>query len=322
MIKLDKRKLLGPLFAPLSRAKHSEISRMLVATAWIPNQLVRARYNKPYFAVDISSPKGLGAVISEAVLICNYAEKNKLMPYVISTNPLYTSESGKDFIELYLGAVTRDENRLRLKPLRFRTVWSLYHLNFDKHMPISIASKLFWKYFAPKPIITDLVNRILDNVPGRMFDLSIHYRGTDKALEAPLVQFDAYERAILNFQAKGGRLRYVFLATDNKDFESFIRAKFPELNFITYNLGSSKMDMSRGRHFSEMSPHDKAIESIINMFLLAASPICIRGASYMSAIAKLINPDMKTVTLNRTHWNSNGFPEQEILEEERLEADS
>ena len=71
-MKLDKRKLLGPLFAPLSRAKHSRASRILIATAWLPSQMIRARHNRPYFAVDISSSKGMGAVLTERWMYDQY----------------------------------------------------------------------------------------------------------------------------------------------------------------------------------------------------------------------------------------------------------
>jgi hypothetical protein len=313
-MKLDKRKLLGPLFKPLSKAKHSRASRILIATAWMPSQLIRARHNRPYFAVDIGSSKGMGAVLSEALLMCHYAKQNGLIPRIISTNSLYAPRSGKDFISLYLGLADQD-NVPDLRPMRYRTLWSFYHLKFAQHLSLSEANQLFWTYFPPKAIITDKVDAVLANVPNRKFDLSIHYRGTDKALEAPLVRFEVYEKAILDYQAGSGNIKAIFLATDDSDFEAFVKQRFPETSFTTYNLGSS-INTLRGRHFSDMSPGDKAIESLVNMFLLAAAPTCIRGVSYMSAISKILNPTLQTVTLNRTHWGSSGFPEQEILNAE------
>ena len=313
-MKLDKRKLLGPLFTPLSRAKHSRASRILIATAWLPSQMIRARHNRPYFAVDISSSKGMGAVLTEALLMCHYAEKNQLIPRIISTNPLYAPGAGKDFISHYLGPA--DQNfETGLRAMRYLTLWSFYHLDFAQHLPLDLAYQLFWTYFPPKPIITDKIDAVLAAIPDRKFDLSIHYRGTDKVLEAPLVGFDEYEKAILDYHASGGNLKFVFLATDDPYFEGFVRKRFPDTNFTTFNVGSP-IDTTRGRHFSDMSPEDKAIESLVNIFLLAAAPTCIRSASYMSAISKILNPALRTVSLNRTHWGSSNFPEQELLSEE------
>lgn len=311
---LDKRKLLGSLFNPLLRAKHSKTSRILVATLWLPSQFLRARYNSPYFAVDIASSKGMGAVLSDAILLCHYAEKNELIPQIISTNPLYASRVGDDFISLYLGTNVQKKSP-SLRYMRFNNLWSLYHLQFTDHLSITIANQLFWTYFAPKPIIMDKVAAVLMNIPEKKFSLSIHYRGTDKVLEAPLVSFELYAKAIHDYQVNGGCIQTIFLATDDADFETFVRQRFPYTHFTTYNLGSP-LNASRGRHFSNMSPEDKAIESLVNMFLLAAAPTCIRGASYMSAISKILNPKLRTVTLNRTHGDSPLFPEFEILAEE------
>ena len=311
---IDKRKLLGPLFTPLSKFKHSRASRILTATLRLPSQLIRKQHNHPYFAVNIASAKGMGAVLTEALLMCHYAEKNGLIPRITSTNRLYAPRAGEDFINLYLGPMGQDHVP-RLRPMRFTTLWSFYHLKFAQHMPLAEANYLFWTYFPPKPIITDRVDAVLADVPNRKFDLSIHYRGTDKALEAPLVSYGVYEQAVLDFRSGGGNLNFVFLATDDRGFETFIRQRFPSTIFTTYNLGAT-MDTSRGRHFSAMSPEDKGIEALVNMFLLAAAPTCIRGVSYMSAISKILNINLRTVSLNRTHWGSSSFPEYEILAEE------
>ena len=131
------------------------------------------------------------------------------------------------------------------------------------------------------------------------------------------MSYGVYQQAIIDFRDGGGSLRSVFLATDDRGFEEFIKLRFPKTVFTTYNLGNT-MDTSRGRHFSTMSPEEKSIEALVNIFLLAAAPTCIRGASYMSAMSKILNTKLRTVSLNRTHWGSSGFPESEILSEERL----
>ncbi len=312
-MKIDKRKLLGPFFKPLSKAKHSRASRILIALVWLPSQLLRHHYNKPHFFVNIASPKGMGAVITEALLMCHYAIQNNLTPNIISTNRLYTQNNNSDFISNYLGCLATN-TLSNMKAMQLQTLWSFYHLNMAEHITLEESNRLFWTYFPPKPIITNIIDKILSDITNQQFDLSIHYRGTDKALEAPLVSFEIYKNAVLDYQAKNN-IESVFLATDDADFETYIKSQLPNLTFTTYNLGLPS-DASRGRHFSDISPEEKAIEAIVNIFLLAKSPFLIRGASYMSAISKIINLELKTVTLNRTHWGSTGYPEMEILAEE------
>lgn len=313
---LDKRALLGPLFAPLSAAKHSPASRIFSASLHLPSQLLRARRNRPFFAVDFSSSQGLGATIAEGLLICQYAESRGLVPRVMSTNRLYAHREGEDYLQHYLGpdAPLPDRPLVPMRP----GYWSLHHLGIDQRLSIDAASRLFWRHFAPRDVVSRKVDAVLAQVPGRRFDLAVHYRGTDKAFEAPRLAFDAYDTAMVDHAEAGGSLQRVFLATDEPGFEAFIRSSFPETTFTTYNL-AAPADSSRGRHFSDMSAEAKATEALVNMFLLAAAPLCIRGASYLSAISKIIDPSLRTRTLNLTHYGSPGFPEREIIEAEAAE---
>ena len=287
---------------------------MLVATAWMPVQVLRQRRNRPFFAVDLVSRYGMGALLSDALLCCAYAEDSGLIPRITSTNPLYASEPGHDFLARFFLNPPAGPVEKALQPMPLRTLYSFYHLDFKQHVPLDRASHLFRSHFAPRPALSDRIEAVREQAPGRRFDLSIHYRGTDKAREAPLVDFTHFEQAVRN--ASGAKdPGTVFLATDDTAFEDFIRKRFPSTAFTTFNLGQPA-DASGGRHFSNLDPHDKALEALVNMFLLAAAPVCIRSSSYMSAMSKVIDPALRTVSLNRTHTGSDLFPEREILANE------
>jgi hypothetical protein len=313
-MKLDKRILLGPLFKPLSKARHSKTLRISSALLILPSQIIRARLNFPYFPVDIKGRKGMGALLRDAIQICNYAEQNKLVPRISSTNPLYSSNQRLDVIQTYFGPESTDHTP-GLRPLKYLNKWSFLHLKFAKHISIREANRIFWFYLSPKLLIRDKMNAFLDGVPNGEFDLSVHYRGTDKVREAPMVNFSVFKDEMVCYQNTHGPLHHVFLATDEPAFERYIRDEFPGVLFQTYNLGAPG-NVSTGRHFSNMNEEDKATEAIVNMFLLARAPCLIRSSSHMSAMSKIINPGIQTITLNRTHWGSGNFPEKEILDEE------
>ncbi|MGZ4000076.1 MAG: hypothetical protein ACXVIY_05585, partial [Mucilaginibacter sp.] len=297
-MKFDKRELLGPLFKPLSKARHSKTLRISTAILILPGQIIRARLNLPYFPVDIKGRKGMGALLRDAIQICNYAEQNKLVPRISSTNPLYSSN--QDVIQTYFGPESMDHTP-GLRPLKYLNKWSFFHLKFAKHISIREASRIFWVYLSPKLLISDKVNAVLDGVPNGEFDLSVHYRGTDKVREAPMVSFSVFKDEIVRYQNDHGALHRVFLATDEPVFERYIRDEFPGVVFQTYNLGTPG-NTATGRHFSSIKEEDKATEAIVNMFLLARAPCLIRSSSHMSAMSKIINPGIRTITLNRTHW--------------------
>jgi len=74
------------------------------------------------------------------------------------------------------------------------------------------------------------------------------------------------------------------------------------------------------RHFSALSPADKALEALVNIHALARAPVCIRTSSYLSAISALVAPAMRTVTVNRTIGRAAPFPEAELLACEQAAA--
>lgn len=300
------------LYRHLVRSRHSQLLRRAAALARLPEQLVRTRRNNPFFAVDIRARMGMGAVVSHAIVLIHHAEAHGLLPRISSTNPLF-SRGGRDFISEYLGpGGTIAEAHLR--PLRFDNLESVFHLRLAHHLPIVQANRIFWTYLHPKPVVTDRAETLLHDLGISQFDLSIHYRGTDKVLEGALVAYEDVEQAVTRHVDDGGRLDVVFLATDDVRFDRFVRSRWPKTLFVSFTLG--RPDPSVPRHFSDMPPEDKAIEALVNILLIARAPKCVRTTSYMSAISKIANPSLLTKTLSRTYADSRLFPEHEVLASE------
>jgi hypothetical protein len=301
------------LYRRLVWARHSPLVRRAIALTMLPSQMKRARHNYPYFAVDIRGRMGVGAVLAHAIVLIRHAEAHGLIPSITSTNSLF-SRNGGDFLSEYMGPDGASP-AAPLRPLRFDNLESVFHLAVDQHVPIAEANRIFWRYLPPKPVIADPVEAVLRDLALTHFDLSVHYRGTDKFLEGARIGYDAVEQAIARHLDGGGRIDVVFLATDDVGFDNFLRSRLPGTAFITYTRGHPS-DRATPRHFSDMAPHDKAIEALVNILLIARAPKCIRTTSYMSAISKITNPSLMTETLNRTYLDSRLFPEREVIVEE------
>lgn len=311
---IGKQLLFGPLYRPLVRARHSRLVRMASGLVRFPAQYARFRGNRPYLAVDIRGPVGMGAALAQALMLLGCAEARGLTPRITSTNPLYSPGPGQDSFAPYFGT-TGEAAPEGLRPLRFTGQHSVPFLRLDQGMPIEEGNRLFWKYLPPTLMVSAIVESILAPVAGGRFDLSIHFRGTDKMLEAEPVSFEAFETALSEHVAAGDRLDTVFLATDDPSFEAFLRRRHPQTDFVTYTLGQPS-NLKEARHFSDMPAHDKALEAAVNMMLLGAAPACIRSSSYLSAISKIAHPSLRTVTLNRTFGQQDQFPERQIVDEE------
>lgn len=313
-LKLLMKRALGPVFPWLSRMRHSSQSRFMQATLAAPLDAIKLRLNRPQFVVDVRGSRGMGALVCEALILVAHAERLGLVPVIRSSNPLYRPAGVDDVLSHYLGADSPPRTRGGW-PLAFRHFHSLYALKINRQLSIEEASALFWRYFRPQLIVRKRVSEVLANIPGRRFDLSLHYRGTDKRLEAMPVDYSEFAAAVEAARQARPGVRHVFIATDDPEFQAFMLAKFPQLDFTSFNLGTAA-DTHGGRHFSSMSPEEKAVEALVNSLLLAQAPMCIRTSSYLSALSVIVNPALKTQTLNTDLWGSTTFPERNILDRE------
>jgi hypothetical protein len=83
---------------------------------------------------------------------------------------------------------------------------------------------------------------------------------------------------------------------------------------ISYDSEAS-LKIDGPRHFSSLSADAKAMEAIVNMLRLSRCDVCIRTASQLSVWSRILNSDLKTVSLDRP-FVSTAYPEREIWNEE------
>ena len=303
------KRMLGPVYPVLVRIKSGDFVTNCLATTGAPayRRLRRASYGNP--PVDIYQRCGIGAVITQALRFYNYADQRSLDTVIISTNPLYAARRGKDFLSDYF----ERSGIVQSKALRGRAYdWALWRV-IDTHVPLADATRLFNQHFRPNKRVRQAIAEVMGSRAA--FDFSVHYRGTDKMLESGQVSEEKIFAAIDDVLLGLDRPADVFLATDDAAFDARIRAQYSACRFTSYNLGSAEPGVAR--HFSNISADEKALEAIVNIFLIAAAPICIRTSSYLSAISKIANPAMATRTVNITLKGSKLFPEREIINAER-----
>lgn len=304
-MKQTTRAALGPLYPILIRAKSAPVVvKFRSLTGALPWHLARQRGGG--MAVILSSPVGMGAVLCHALLLHAYFADEGMNAEIKASSPLY-SEADEDFLARFF---KRPSAVPSLQPLgRSATEYLIRQVRPD-HMPLSRAYDLFATYFSPSDELNAAISAATDILE---FDLSIHFRGTDKFLESGHVGYEgmfAAIRAVLSGSETGN----VFLATDDAGFSAELKAQFPGLNYTSYDLGEVQAGLPR--HFSDLSPTAKALEALVNIFLLARSKVCIRTSSYMSAASTFVNPALRTVTINQTTTASPPFPEAELLARE------
>lgn len=126
-----------------------------------------------------------------------------------------------------------------------------------------------------------------------VFVIGIHYRSTDKWLEAVKVSYQeviaAAEKALtLHQEAK------IFVATDEVTFLMKMQERYGDRVYYTK---AQRLD-EHPIHYASNCNFLKGREAIIDCLLLAKSDILIRTNSNLSAVSAYFNPKMPIVNLN------------------------
>ena len=306
------RRTLGPAYPVLMRLKSSPAAGVAKALPGaIPYWLARRRGGDTV-GIDLRAPMGMGALIAHAILYHAHFEREGTPLRVRSSNPLY-SQGGEDVLAAFFQREPWPADLRPLPPVAEEFLLTFVRL---RHLPLADARRIMARHFRPSARLREAIAAAAGEAA--RFDLSIHFRATDKYLESGRI---THQRmfAALDPHINRRPQSHIFLATDDAAFAAAVRARYPQARWYSFTLG--EVEDGIPRHFSSLSPDAKATEALVNIHLLAAAPLCVRTSSYLSAISALINPQLRTETISKTLAKRSPFPEHEILQAEQAGAD-
>lgn len=192
------------------------------------------------------------------------------------------------------------------------------------NLNLSEGNSLFFRnYCFSFEIISALEEFIVANQLSKY--IAIHFRGTDKILEASSVQVDEY-LAHLESVLIGSNYEYetVYLASDDGlalgRLIERISSTWPNLH-IVYQEDIQRSFDGKPVHLKLNSNNEtarlKAFEALLEAILLSKSEILIRNSSFLSSWASVFNPALQVVLLNEPFENKRWFPESAILDERK-----
>jgi hypothetical protein len=267
--------------------------------------------NHPFFTVSITGSMGMGAIIIHVLKLLRHADTNGLIPIIRANNPLYAEQPDENILETYFGTLAplpTTSAKLRFIEVEYEEHYM--GLNVRKEMSLEEARSIFNRYLKFSDNIRVIVDRYI-NENGGAFALAIHYRGTDKFLEAPMVPFERVFRVCHKILEECST-KTVFLATDSPEFAEAIKTAFPTIKFFSFEF-TIPLDPGAPRHFSTLKPSEKAIEALVNIVLLSKCRFLVRTSSYLSAVSCIMNKEIKVVTLGNLE-KPKLFPERQIHE--------
>lgn len=168
----------------------------------------------------------------------------------------------------------------------------------EREMSRERGSALIDRYVAVRPHVRHLVDQYVGEHWRDRFVIGVHYRGTDKADDAPRVPYERVEAVVRDTMSRAGPGRCrLFLATDEQAFLDYMRPRFPEQ--LRYRPMFRSVDGRPTDIVNADGNHKKGEDALVDCLLLSRSHHLIRTASNLSLCSTLFNPRLTEVLLNR-----------------------
>lgn len=167
----------------------------------------------------------------------------------------------------------------------------------EREMPRATAAKLVEQYIAVRPPVRARIDGYVSEHWGNAFVIGVHYRGTDKAEDAPRVPYQRIESIVRDSMTLAGRDRCrIFLATDEQAFIDYMRQRFGDQ--LLYREMFRSVD---GRPIDVVNPdsnHQKGLDAVVDCLLLSKTHSLIRTASNLSLCSTFFNAHVPDTLLN------------------------
>jgi hypothetical protein len=167
----------------------------------------------------------------------------------------------------------------------------------EKHTTRQEAFELIQKYIHFKPALQQKIDTLTQQLFANDYVIGVHYRGTDKIQEAPLVPYKKVAIEIIN-HLRSQRITNckIFVATDEIKFLNYMKSVFG--NSVCYQIEAQR-SYKTPLHLSLETDHVKCgEEAIIDAVLLSRTQFLIRTSSNLSLWSTFFNPHLEVVELN------------------------
>lgn len=267
------------------------------------------RVKNDVLAVDISSIHGIGAKLVWVLEILAYCEENNLRPRFKFSYPGSTND------ENYFDMFFEIKNSPRTND--FMKIGSIGELNLGKNyndiLSIDLAEHLIKKYLVIKKDVLREVDEFCAKHFGDKKVLGIHYRGTDKSIEAPNVPYDRVVRNINHYLEKFPQTELIFLSSDDENFIKYTENSSIERP-IVYRSDAFRSSGNDAIHHSGQNKYDINRDAIVNALILSRCDALMKMSSILSALSKLLNPNLPLIMLNKPFEQCSWFPERDLID--------
>lgn len=257
---------------------------------------------------------GLFAHLNWCLWLAGWAEQEKRLCHYECTSPNYRNDAGpRDWLQSILRQkAPAPGSRSRHIAIR-RWEWMPYTVGSGIPTSLTEARDLFHRNFAvADPLLQRARKFIAAHFDGH-FIIGLHYRGTDKHIEASKTTYEdaiaAVDRAACALAEAGVSPVAVFVATDEQPFLEAIQQRLPHLRILMVQDALRSLGTEPLHGVPSSEGLRKAEEAMLDALLLGASDLLIKTASTLSAWAPIVGKAMPVVLLSKPFARCNWFPD-------------
>jgi hypothetical protein len=175
------------------------------------------------------------------------------------------------------------------------------------------AYELIKKYVHVKPHVQNIVDQFVESHFNGGPVIGVHYRGTDKYIEAPRANYDLVDAMINEEIAKIQTDQFqIFVATDEQAFLDYMLERHPE-RVIFYEDAIRSTD-GYAVHLKSKENYKKGEDAVVDCLLLSKCDLLMKTSSNLSLCASYFNPDIRVVNLSLRHRGIQPLEAESLLE--------
>jgi len=273
--------------------------------------LLQRRSKSGYYAINMNTDgMGLGARIINMLEILLYCDTKGYIP-LFQFNYKEKNNTTDYFKELFY---YKNES-LRPSKIIYTTIRDtsdLIRKNFDKQLRLNMAKDLFEKYLGFSPKIMEEVNAFTNQRFTGKRVLGVHYRGTDKTMEAPEVTIDELLHWIRTLLANDPALNLIFLSTDDVKVIQYITDSNLPIPMISRDDAIRSETGDQIHLKQEYSKVTINHDAIVNCLILSRCDHLLKTASLLSDCSVVFNPGLPVSVINSPFQHKTWWPTSEI----------
>lgn len=311
----------------LDRAKQFRRSEGFKHSLATPSRVslhARQRLNRGVFAIEIRENSGFFSVMQMVLFVLMYCDEKCLTPRITARGGIYGDKEGKvDWFGACFDAIQTAPANALTRKLRTSTVRDLVQLGFrqryETRLQLASASALFRKHYRPAAHITQEVDAICTRLDIGKSTLGVHFRGTDKKLEAVPVSWTEFCQLVEATLDDNPQLDTIFVSSDEQAFIDFFVA-WPFGKPVKVAPARLLANGSLPIHFSGYPGLEIGREALVSSLLLSKCGYLVKTPSYLSAWSKIFEPDLPVRLASPPRPDAFWFPDSRIWVEQDVQS--